>query len=155
MDWLAVAGGVFLAWLVLVFLFTPGINYHLAHRTSLHDQGFLYTLQSTCQAALHHGNSVRVFTNGPAFYPAMLDAIRAATRSVNMECYIFQPGQVADRFVEALSERARAGVNVTIVVDAIGSLFFWGRPVRRLRVLRLREEHVQRLPGKKSVCHES
>jgi hypothetical protein len=33
MFWLAVAGGVFLVWLVLVFLFTPAINYHLSERT--------------------------------------------------------------------------------------------------------------------------
>ena len=51
----------------------------------------------------------------------MLDAIRGATRSINMELYIFQPGTVADQFIAALSERARHGVNVTIVVDAIGS----------------------------------
>jgi cardiolipin synthase len=145
MEWLAVAGGVFLAWVVLVFLFTPGINYHLTHRTSLHDEGFLYTLQSTCQAALHHGNAVHVYTNGRAFYPALIEAIRGATRSVNMECYIFQPGRIADQFVEALSERARAGVNVTIVVDAIGSLFFWGRPVRRLREAGCRIESYQRI----------
>jgi cardiolipin synthase len=133
MDWLAVAGGIFLAWVVLVFLFTPGINYHLSRRTSIHDTGFLYTLQSTCQAALHHGNEIRVFTNGRSFYPAMIASIRDARRSVNLECYIFQPGRVADQFIEALAERSRAGVNVTITVDAIGSLFFWGRPVRRLR----------------------
>ncbi len=145
MDWLAVAGGVFLAWLVLVFLFTPGINYHLAHRTSIHAPGFLYTLQSTCQAALHHGNDVRIYTNGRTFYPAMIECIRGARRSVNMECYIFQPGRVADEFIEALSARARAGVNVTITVDAIGSLFFWGRPVRRLRQAGCRIESYQRL----------
>jgi cardiolipin synthase len=143
MEWLAVAGGIFLAWLVLVFLFTPGINYHLAHRTSIHDEGFLYTLQSTSQAALHHGNRVEILTNGPSFYPAMLDAIRGARRSVNMECYIFQPGTIADQFVAALSERSRAGVNVTIVVDAIGSLFFWGRPVRRLRAAGCRIKSYQ------------
>ena len=117
MDWLSIAGAVFLTWLVLVFLFTPGINYHLAKRTSVHADDFLYTLQSTCQAALHHGNRVTVFTNGPEFYPAMLDAIRSATRSINMECYIFQPGTIADQFIDALSERARLGVNVTVVVD--------------------------------------
>ena len=39
MFWLSIAGGIFLVWLVLVFLFTPGINYHLAHRTSVHDEG--------------------------------------------------------------------------------------------------------------------
>ncbi|HTM25453.1 MAG TPA: phospholipase D-like domain-containing protein [Vicinamibacterales bacterium] len=133
MTWLAVAGGVFLVWLVLVFLFTPGIAYHLAQRTSVHDADFLYTIQSTCQAALHHGNRVTVFTNGPAFYPAMLEAIRDAKRSINMECYIFQHGRVGREFIDALSERARNGVNVTIVIDAIGSFSMWGRPAARLR----------------------
>ena len=145
MDWLAWAGGLFLAWLVLVFLFAPGINYHLARRTSVHADDFLYTLQSTCQAALHHGNRVTIFTNGPQFYPAMLDAIRSATRSVNLECYIFQPGTIADQFIEALSERARLGVNVTIVVDAIGSFNLWGRPVRRLREAGCRIASYQRM----------
>jgi cardiolipin synthase len=144
MFWLAVAGGVFLGWLVLVFLFTPGINYRLSRRTSVHSDDFLYTIQSTCEAALHHGNKVEILTNGAAFYPAMLDAIRSATRSVNMECYIFQPGLVADQFIEALSDRARKGVNVTIVVDAIGSFSLWGRPVRRLRRAGCRIESYQR-----------
>ena len=52
MLWLSVAGALFLVWLVLVVLFTPGINYHLSRRMSVHDPGFLYTIQSTCQAAL-------------------------------------------------------------------------------------------------------
>jgi cardiolipin synthase A/B len=144
MFWLSVAGAIFLSWLVLVFLFTPAINYHLSRRTSVQDENFLYTIQSTCQAALHHRNAVRVFTNGVEFYPAMLEAIRGARRSVNMECYIFQPGRVADQFIAALAERARCGVNVTIVVDAIGSFSLWGRPVRRLRKAGCRIESYQR-----------
>jgi cardiolipin synthase len=145
MFWLAVAGGVFLVWVVLVFLFTPAINYHLSRRTSVHDDNFLYTIQSTCQASLHHGNKVTIYTNGSAFYPAMLEAIRNARRSVNLECYIFQPGRIANQFIAALSDRARHGVNVTIVVDAIGSFSLWGRPVRRLRAAGCRIESYQRL----------
>ena len=133
MTWLTVAGGVFLVWLVLVFLFTPAINYHLARRTSVHDEDFLYTIQSTCQASLHHGNRVTLLTDGPEFYPAMLEAIRGAKRSINMECYIFQTGKIGDQFIDALSERARNGVNVTVTVDAIGSFSLWGRQVARLR----------------------
>jgi cardiolipin synthase A/B len=145
MDWLQIAGAVFLIWLVLVFLFTPHINYHLSRRTSVHAEDFLYTLQSTCQTALHHGNRVHIYTNGVEFYPAMLEAIRNATRSVNMECYIFQPGRIADQFIDALSDRARKGLNVTIVVDAIGSFNLWGRPVRRLRKAGCRIASYQRL----------
>jgi cardiolipin synthase A/B len=145
MLWLSVAGGVFLAWVILVVLFTPGISYHPSRRTSVHDDGFLYTLQSACQAPLHHGNRIRIYTNGPEFYPAMLNAIACATRSINMECYIFQPGRIADQFIAALGERARHGVNVTIVVDAIGSLSLWGRPVRRLRKAGCRIESYQRV----------
>jgi cardiolipin synthase A/B len=145
MDWLQISGAVFLTWLVLVFLFTPHINYHLSRRTSVHAEDFLHTLQSTCQAALLEGNGVRIYTNGKEFYPAMLEAIRNATRSVNMECYIFQPGRIADQFIDALSDRARKGLNVTIVVDAIGSFNLWGRPVRRLRKAGCRIESYQRL----------
>jgi cardiolipin synthase len=145
MAWLTIAGVAFIVWLILVVLFTPGINYHLSRRTSVRDEGFLYTIQSTCQAALHHHNCVQIFTNGGSFYPAMLDAIGGAMHSINMEVYIFQPGEIADRFVEALSERARQGVNVTIVVDAIGSFSLWGRPLRRLREAGCRIESYQRL----------
>ena len=145
MGWLEIAGAVFLTWLVLVFLFTPHVNYHLSRRTSVHADDFLYTLQSTCQAALHHGNKVTVYTNGAEFYPAMLEAIRSATRSVNMECYIFKPGKVADQFIDALSDRASKGLNVTIVVDAIGSFTLWGRPLRRLRKAGCRVQSYQRL----------
>ena len=54
-------------------------------------------------------------------------------------------GRIADQFIDALSDRARKGVNVTIVVDAIGSFNLWGRPVRRLRKAGCRIESYQRL----------
>ena len=75
----------------------------------------------------------------------MLAAIREATRSINMELYIFQPGRIANQFVAELSAKARQGVTVTIVVDALGSLSLWGRPVRRLRNAGCRIESYQRL----------
>jgi cardiolipin synthase len=63
----------------------------------------------------------------------MLEAIRGAKRSINMECYIFSSGRIGSQFIDALTERARNGVNVTIVVDAIGSFTLWGRQLARLR----------------------
>jgi cardiolipin synthase len=118
---------------VLVLLFTPRIDYHVTTPLRPDSDDFLHVIQSTCQAAIHHGNKVDVFTNGAQFYPAMCDAIRAAESSVNLEAYIFQPGEAADLLIDAMAERARAGVEVRIVLDAIGSSGMRGAPVRRLR----------------------
>src|SRR5262249_20519378 len=54
-------------------------------------------------------------------YPAMLAAISGAARSINLESYIYWSGEVASRFRDALAERARKGVQVRILLDAIGS----------------------------------
>jgi cardiolipin synthase len=64
-----------------------------------------------------------VLKNGDVFYPAELSAIASARETINLEAYIFERGKVAQQFVDALAERARAGVRVKLVVDAIGSLF--------------------------------
>src|SRR5262249_18586680 len=63
----------------------------------------------------------------------MLDAIRAARISVNLETYIFEPAEIAERFIDALVERACNGVEVRLVLDSIGSSRMGGHPVRRLR----------------------
>jgi cardiolipin synthase len=143
MTYVAVIGTLFLVWFVLVLLFTPALNYHVRQRVPVDSPDFLHLLQSTCQASLHEGNSVEVFTNGDAFYPAMIEAIAAARHSVNLECYIFQPGRVADRFIEALSDRARDGVVCTLVVDAIGSSGLSGPSLARLTDAGCRVERYQ------------
>jgi cardiolipin synthase A/B len=59
--------------------------------------------------------------NGSEFYPAELEAIRSARHTVNMEFYEFSPGEVSRGILNALIERARAGVDVRLIVDAAGS----------------------------------
>jgi cardiolipin synthase len=67
------------------------------------------------------GNRVDIYNNGDEFYPAMLQAIESARLSITMEQYIFWNGQVGRRFAEALAEKAREGIPVKLLVDAIGS----------------------------------
>jgi cardiolipin synthase len=128
-----ILGIAFLTWLVLVIFFTPRIDYHVTTPLRPDSEEFLHVVQLTCQAPVFGGNSVEVFTNGTQFYPAMRDAISAATASVNLEAYIFRPGEVADMLIEAMVDRARAGVQVRLVVDAIGSSSFGGGRLDRLR----------------------
>ena len=129
----AVVGIVFVAWFVLVSFFTPRIDYRVSGPPRLDGDEFLHLIQATCQASIVRGNSVEILTNGSRFYASMLDAIRAAQFSINLEAYIVEPGEIAERFIDAMVERARAGVEVRVVLDSIGSSRMGGQPVRRLR----------------------
>jgi cardiolipin synthase len=129
---LTIAVLLVLAWLVLVLLFTPRVDYRVSDPIRLDSPHFLTVIQATCQASLHRLNRVEILTNGAEFYPAMRDAIRGATTSINLEAYIFHPGQAADMLIDAMVERARAGVEVRLVLDSIGSAGLRGRSVERL-----------------------
>ena len=132
MDWWQLLGVAFITWLTLVILFTPRIDYHVTVPLRPDSDDFLRVIQSACQAAMHHGNKVEIFTNGAQFYPAMRDAILAAEHSINLEAYIFQPGDAADMLASAMIERAKAGVEVRVVLDAIGSSKLRNTAARRL-----------------------
>jgi len=67
------------------------------------------------------GNSIEIYNNGDEFYPAMLEEIESARCSVTMEQFIFWDGDLARRFAEAFAEKAREGIPVKLIADAIGS----------------------------------
>jgi cardiolipin synthase len=83
---------------------------------------FLLLLSSLVDATINRTGRLDVLTNGPAFYPAILNAFCSAQRSINLEAYVFQKSKIARQYVEVLAERARAGVQVNLVLDAFGSL---------------------------------
>ena len=67
------------------------------------------------------GNNVTTLINGDQIFPAMLSAIRSAKRSVNLETYVFWDDEIGRQFTQALTERARAGVPVSLILDAQGT----------------------------------
>ncbi len=70
------------------------------------------------------GNSVEVLVNGVEFFPAMLSAIAGAQQTITLETYIWTSGTISDRFIAALSERARHGVKVLVLIDGMAPLEF-------------------------------
>src|SRR5690348_11055087 len=108
--------------LVVLILFEPGLKYAICPRpVPLESEEFLRLMGALCDAQVHGCTRIEPLENGEAFYPAELEAIAAARQSINLEAYIFHEGEIAKRFVDALTERARAGVKVKVVIDAIGS----------------------------------
>ncbi len=85
----------------------------------------------SCVPRLHEADrQAELFTEGDGLYEAMLASIVAAERSVYLESYIFADDEIGWRFAKALAERARAGVDVRLHIDAAGFLL---RGSRRLR----------------------
>lgn len=67
------------------------------------------------------GNAVRVLRNGDEIFPAMLGAIKQAQRSVDLLTFVYWTGDIAVEFADALTERARAGVTVRVLLNALGA----------------------------------
>jgi cardiolipin synthase len=67
------------------------------------------------------GNQVQALHNGDRIFPAMLEAIRSARRTICLETFIYWQGTIAEEFSQALAERARSGVAVHVLMDWIGS----------------------------------
>jgi cardiolipin synthase len=96
-------------------------TYGLDHDVPVGDPLFLETVVGVTGAPVVAGNTLTVLQNGDAFYPAMLEAIRRARASITIEAYIYWHGDVGMEFARALAERARAGIEVKILLDAVGS----------------------------------
>ena len=119
LQWLAIA---FLLLMLYFALFEKGLPYRVGRPPSdpLESERFRRTLSALAGTAMYAGNRVQVLANGEVFYEAELQAIREARDSIHLEAYIFQRGEVTRRFLQALAERAAAGVSVRLVLDAVG-----------------------------------
>jgi cardiolipin synthase len=85
------------------------------------DPQFARAMSALFGPALVAGNEVTSLYNGHQIFDTMLADIGRATKSVTFETYIYWSGRVGERFTTALVERARAGVKVHLIIDAVGS----------------------------------
>ena len=110
-------------------------------------------LEQTIGRPFVAGNDVRILQNGVEIFPAMLDAIAAAKRRIDFATFVYWTGDIAQQFAMALAERARAGVQVRVLLDAFGAkpmraevlqamrdggvVIRWFRPIASWRVWRV------------------
>ncbi|MGM0678153.1 phospholipase D-like domain-containing protein [Ectothiorhodospira marina] len=112
--------------LVLVFLQnfkTPekAVERKVAHRHAVSDPQFRREMSVLMGPSIVQGNRVTALQNGQEIFPAMLLAIRSAQTSITFETHIYWSGEMGEAFSQAFSERARAGVPVSVIIDWVGS----------------------------------
>ncbi len=110
---------------VLALNFMPGekqIERQLTRQYDTDDPQFRRSLGVLLGPPIIEGNHVEPLLNGDQIFPAMLSAIRGAEKSITLESYIYWSESIGKEFSEALSERARAGVKVHVMLDFMGSI---------------------------------
>ncbi|MDP9199115.1 MAG: phospholipase D-like domain-containing protein [Pseudomonadota bacterium] len=100
---------------------TKRITHRVEHRYAVEDPQFLRAMGTLLGPPLAPGNQVETLLNGDQIFPAMLEAIRSAQRTITFETYIYWSGDIGREFSEALAERARADVRVHVLLDWVGS----------------------------------
>ena len=91
------------------------------HTHALSNPQFRREMSALLGPTVLPGNKIVDLQNGEEIFPAMLDAIRAANSTITFETYIYWSGDIGKKFADALSERARAGVEVRMIIDWAGS----------------------------------
>ena len=94
----------------------------IEHRYAVRDPQFRREMGVLLGPGIVPGNRVVDLENGDEIFPAMLEAIRGAQRTITFETYIYWSGEIGQQFADALAERARNGVAVKVMLDWAGSI---------------------------------
>jgi cardiolipin synthase len=97
------------------------VKKEIPHLYSVNDPQFIKSMGVLLGPAIVDGNSFQTLSNGEEIFPAMLEAIRSAEKTINFETYIYWSDEIGNKFSEALAEKARAGVMVHLLIDFVGS----------------------------------
>lgn len=125
--WWWFGGGVLaLALLGLGFLYLRGffrseVEYKITNSPALEDPRFPLLVVSLSNALPTSGRLTDYWIGADAIYAARIDAIRSAKRTIHFETYYMTPGDRANEFAAALSERTKAGVEVQLLIDDYGT----------------------------------
>ena len=112
------------AWRLLLIFIRPGPTYELgsAELGDLETPAYFNRLAGVLDAPTSACSSFEPLNGGERFYGEAIADIARARSTIHLAAYIYTPGEAADRFTKAMAERARAGVEVRVLLDAFGSL---------------------------------
>ncbi|GAU86656.1 cardiolipin synthetase [Bosea sp. BIWAKO-01] len=110
----------------------------LPHHLASSDDQFKTSLGALFGSSSIPGNRVETLVNGNQIFPSMLQAIRDAKNTITFETYIYWRGDIADQFADKLSQKAREGVSVKVLLDWVGSL-----PMEKALVERMQAAGVE------------
>jgi cardiolipin synthase A/B len=98
-----------------------GHGYRLRGEVDVREASFLRAAEALTGAPVSHGNDAEILINGDEIFPAYVGAIRDAQETVNLTTYAYWRGEIATEVADTLCEKASAGVECNVIVDAVGA----------------------------------
>lgn len=83
--------------------------------------GYKQSLEQTIGVPFTEGNTVTILKNGDEIFPSMLDAISNSKHSISFLTFVYWKGDIANRFAHLLSEKAKEGLDVKVLLDSYGA----------------------------------
>lgn len=121
--WLLVTlSGLVLIMGIMLWTLLRERNFHMKVPDLDNFEQALPSIAGMTQAVLMDGNHADILQNGDEFFPALLKSIAAAKQSIHFETYVWWTGDICDEVADAFAKRAREGVEVRIMIDALGSM---------------------------------
>ena len=125
MKTLAGIGGVTVAAIIVTLFFSfgrrPG-DILIPHNPPVTAPEFMIGLAGVAGGPLRTGGTAKLLNNGDEFFPALHESLRGAKQSINFAVYIVEKSKPSDELFAILTERARAGVQVRVLLDGLGGM---------------------------------
>jgi cardiolipin synthase A/B len=110
-----------------------GHGYRLRGEVDVREASFLRAAEALTGAPVSFGNDAELLINGDQIFPAYIGAIRDAKETVNLLTYAYWRGDIAIEVADTLCEKASAGVECNVIVDAVGATKMDRKLVRKMR----------------------
>jgi cardiolipin synthase len=96
-------------------------GYEIGVDLEVDSDGFLRAAEALTGAPISPGNEVELLINGDRIFPAFLETIHSAQRTLNVQTYVYWRGDIAREVAGAICDKAREGVRCNVILDALGA----------------------------------
>ena len=110
-----------------------GHGYRLRGEVDVREASFLRAAEALTGAPVSYGNDAEILINGDEIFPTYLSAIHDAQETVNLTTYAYWRGEIATEVADTLCEKASAGVECNVILDAVGAAQMDRKLVHKMR----------------------
>ncbi len=96
-------------------------GYEIGTELEVGSADFMRAAEALTGAPIVEGNSAELLINGDNIFPAFIETIASAERTLNVQTYVYWRGDIADEVAGAICEKARGGVDTKVILDALGA----------------------------------